>query len=415
MECGLGKSLIITEFARHAREDLGRDRPVLIVAPLMVVPQMIGEIRRFYGDGLPVEQVKASELPAWTQSPRDAIGITNYDALTDKVQAGRLGGLVLDESSLLKSHYGSWGQHCIRLGKGIDWKLCATGTPAPNDRIEFANHAVFLDAFPTVNAFLARFFVNRGETQNRWELKPHALGPFYRALSHWSIFVTNPGVYGWRDNVGGMPPIEVEIHDVGLTEEQESIVQAESGLLFPMPGGGIATRGKMAQLAKGRHKGKDIDTLKPGFIRRLVDSFNGDQCIIWCRYNAEQDAIAAMFPDAANVDGTTKPHVRVDLVREFQEGRRRILISKPKILGFGLNLHMARYMVFSTLQDSWEEYHQAVKRANRYGSTGKLRVHIPITELERPMIETVLRKADRIEADTREQERIFKEHGYAVA
>lgn len=245
-------------------------------------------------------------------------------------------------------------------------------------------------------------------------MKPHALGPFYRALSHWSIFVTDPAVYGWRDNTGGMPPIEVEIHDVPLTAEQESIVRDESGLLFPVPGGGIASRARFAQLAKGRHKGKAVDTAKPGFVRDLVASFGGEQSIVWCRYNAEQDAVAALLPDAANVDGRTPPGRRAELVAEFQAGRRRCLVSKPKILGFGLNLQMASRMVFSTLQDSWEEYHQAVKRANRYGSTRRLRVHVPVTELERPMVETVLRKADRVEADTREQERIFREHGYVA-
>jgi hypothetical protein len=56
------------------------------------------------------------------------------------------------------------GADVHRLGRGLDWKLALTGTPAPNDRIEYANHAVFLDHFPTVNSFLARFFVNRGQT-----------------------------------------------------------------------------------------------------------------------------------------------------------------------------------------------------------------------------------------------------------
>jgi hypothetical protein len=139
-------------------------------------------------------------LASWTQTTNGEIGITNYDALDEDVDTGSLGALILDESSMLKSHYGKWGQDCIRIGRGLDWKLCLTGTPAPNDRIEYANHAVFLDHYPTVNSFLARFFVNRGKTDERWELKPHALRPFYEALSHWCIFVSNPAVYGWKDN-----------------------------------------------------------------------------------------------------------------------------------------------------------------------------------------------------------------------
>ena len=66
-------------------------------------------------------------------------------------------------------------------------------------------------------------------------------------------------------------------------------------------------------------------------------------------------------------------------------------------------------MVFSGLQDSFESYYQAVKRANRYGSTELLEVHIPVTEIEAPMIDTVMRKADRVRKDTEEQEAIFRE------
>jgi hypothetical protein len=79
------------------------------------------------------------------------------------------------------------------------------------------------------------------------------------------------------------------------------------------------------------------------------------------------------------------------------------------VLGFGLNLQVATRQVFSGLQDSFESYYQAVKRSNRIGSTVPLNVHIPVTELERPMVDTVLRKAKQVQSDTEEQERIFKE------
>jgi hypothetical protein len=67
-------------------------------------------------------------------------------------------------------------------------------------------------------------------------------------------------------------------------------------------------------------------------------------------------------------------------------------------------------MVFSGLQASYEQYYQAVKRSNRYGSTRPLNVHIPVTEVEEPMVQNVLTKAGRVDSDTREQEVIFKEH-----
>jgi hypothetical protein len=401
-DCGLGKTLMELEFARYVLA--AQRRNVLMVAPLMVVPQTIEECRKFYGDTLPIEQIAAKDLAKWLRSDaKGRLGITNYDALRDDTPAGHLGGLILDESSMLKSHYGKWGQVCLRMGAGIDYKLACTGTPAPNDRIEYANHAVFLDAFPNVNAFLARFFVNRGQTNERWELKPHALRPFYRALSHWSIFLTDPSTYGWKDNVHSIPPIHVHIDEVRLSQAQERAVQQETGQLFVTNLGGITTRSRLSRLAKCE------SSPKPKFIADMVRSWPNESTLIWCRYNDEQRAIEQVLPEAASIDGDTPQDERQRIVDDFKAGRVRVLVSKPKILGFGLNLQICTRQVFSGLQDSYEEYYQAVKRSNRIGSTKPLNVHIPVSEVERPMVENVLRKAHRVEADTCEQEAMFRD------
>ena len=408
-DCGLGKTLMFLEWCRHVTEQLPEDRAILIVSPLMVIKQTLAECRHWYSDRLPIDHIDASKLSHWMCHGKGRIGITNYDSLSDETPKGRIGAIVLDESSMLKSHYGKWGQTCLRLGRGLDWKLACTGTPAPNDRIEYANHAVFMGAFPTVNSFLARFFINRGQTQERWALKPHALNPFYRALSHWAVFLRSPATYGWKDNCEALPPIHTHIHDIALTSEQTSLAFHETGRLFVDQPGGITSRSVLSQIAKGSNKGKRISSNKAAFIRDIVNTWPTESTIIWCIYNAEQDIIRESFPDAANIDGSTPYDLRQTLVDDFKSGRTRVMISKPKVLGFGLNLQIATRQVFSGLQDSYESYYQAVKRSNRYGSTNPLHVHIPVTDIERPMVDNVLRKAAMVDRDTQEQERMYHE------
>lgn len=402
-DCGLGKTPMLLEFAQAARQSGKR---TLIISPLMVVSQTVAECERFYG--WRPEVVASKDLNDWLAGSGAAIGITNYDALNDETKQGNLGALILDESSMLKSHYGKWGQVILKLGEGLQWKLCCTGTPAPNDRIEYANHAVFLDHFANVNAFLATYFVNKGQTQERWVLKPHALPVFYRALSHWAFFLTNPATYGWSDNSRGIPPINVHIHDVALTDEQTEVIGTETGELFATKMGGITSRSVMGQIAKGSHRGKDIDTNKPAFVRELCESWPDESTIVWCIYNREQELLEQALPEAASITGSTPLSKRQELIDAFKAGKIRTLISKPKILGFGLNLQIATRQIFSGLQDSYESYYQAVKRSNRIGSTLPLNVHIPVTDIEYPMIESVLRKSKRVQADTEEQERLFK-------
>tara|TARA_Y100000593_G_scaffold68123_1_gene125197 strand:+ start:1881 stop:3335 length:1455 start_codon:yes stop_codon:yes gene_type:complete len=399
-DCGLGKTPILLEFARHARE---QGKRALIISPPMVVEQTIQEAGRFFGD-LPIERVRSSGLQKWLDdSGTDTIGITNYEALKHDLNPGDLGCLVLDESSMLKSHYGKYARGCINLGSACEYRLCCTGTPAPNDRIEYANHAVFLGASRTVNAFLARYFINRGQTQNRWELKPHALRPFYRDLSHWSIFISDPSVYGWHDNCETIPPIHVHVEDVEMTRQQIDKVQRLTGGLFATSSGGIGQRSKLGQIAKSG------DSRKPAYIRDRISSWPDESTIIWCLYNDEQSRLSKAIPEAVSVTGTTTESTRIKHIDAFKRGEVKTLISKPSILGFGLNLQIATRQVFSGLQDSYEQFYQAVKRSNRYGSTRPLNVHIPVCEVERPMVENVLRKSNQIEADTREQELLFRE------
>lgn len=412
LEPGLGKTGILLDFALHAMRSMPKKRVTLIVSPLMVVRQTIAEAKKFYGGEYPVKQIASRDLQSFLDSGA-GIGITNYEALTEDITPGRLGALIGDETSIMKSHYGAWGQKMIDIGRGLEWKLALTGTPAPNDRIEYANHAVFMDAFPNVNSFLARFFINRGKTNERWELRPHAIEPFYRALSDWCIFCTNPATYGWKDNSDNIPPIHSHVHHIDLTDEQHAAVTKEGGTLYFVAAGGITSRQKYAQIAKGNHNGEKIETRKPAFICDLVGSWKeSESTIIWCRYNPEQDRLADMMPDAASIDGSTPYEKRDELIDAFKDGQIKTIISKPKVMGFGLNLQIATRQVFSSCQDSYEEYYQAVKRSNRVGSKRPLNVHMPVTELEVPMMENVLRKAAMVQRDTEEQERIFKQYGF---
>lgn len=419
VECGLGKTAIITEYALHVAQRLPRGKRFLIVSPLMVIPQTLAEVERFYGGQLTIHRIPSGSLQDWFDDD-DAlcrIGITNYEAIRPEIDTrGRLGALVLDESSMLKSHYGKWGTKLVEMGRGVEWKLCATGTPAPNDRIEYANHAVLMDAFPNVNAFLARFFVNRGQTDNRWEMKPHALEPFYRSISHWCIFVTNPATYGWKDNSDTLPPIHVHVDDVPLTDEQQQLAFGTTGELFANKIGGIGSRSVLSQIAKGSHRGEAVPTHKPGHIRWMIESWPEESTIVWCRYNAEQDLLAKTLSASKalaaggvrSIDGKTPDDERQAIVDDFKAGRIRTLITKPKILGFGLNLQVATRQVFSACEDSYEEFHQAVKRSNRVGSTRPLHVHLPVTDIERLQMDNVLRKARLVQRDTEEQEAIFR-------
>jgi superfamily II DNA or RNA helicase len=203
------------------------------------------------------------------------------------------------------------------------------------------------------------------------------------------------------------PPIIVHVDHIELTDEQRTAAQQLTGDLLTTSLGGIGTRGKLSQIAKGKN---GIASNKNGFIRKQVESWMDDEStIIWCHYNDEQEQMEKTFSEAVSISGDTPEAKRQLYIDQFKSGKVKTLISKGKILGFGLNLQVCTRMIFSGLKDSYEEYYQCVKRANRIGSTRPLNVHIPVTELEMPFVENVMRKASRVQSDTAEQEQLFRD------
>jgi hypothetical protein len=194
-----------------------------------------------------------------------------------------------------------------------------------------------------------------------------------------------------------------------MTSEQEDACRAAGGNLFgEMPKGGIGTRGTWGRIGKGIAKGgKKIASNKPQIVCDLTKGDGGS--LVWCKYNDEQDMLAKMMPEAESMSGDTPEEERMEMLARFQSGESPTLISKDSIIGFGLNLQVARRQVFSTIEDSWEKFHQCVMRSNRTGSKWPLDVYLPVTEVERPMLDTVLKKAYRIEEDVKEQESLFRE------
>jgi superfamily II DNA or RNA helicase len=123
-DCGLGKTLLILEYAKAVLPTFAGEKGVLIVAPPMVCDQTIDEAQKFYGDALPIERVDSGKLSEWLATCGGKIGITNYEAFRNELPQGQLGALILDESSSLKSMYGKYAQGCIALGKGASFDVC---------------------------------------------------------------------------------------------------------------------------------------------------------------------------------------------------------------------------------------------------------------------------------------------------
>src|SRR3990167_11402603 len=116
----------------------------------------------------------------------------------------RLSGVAFDESSRLKGGGGVIKWHLIRSCRGIEYKLSATATPAPNDTMEYASQASFLEKLRNEGEILWTYFSR--DKYGTWSVKPHAREAFYRFMASWSIYLRDPKDYGFNDILATLPP-----------------------------------------------------------------------------------------------------------------------------------------------------------------------------------------------------------------
>lgn len=196
-DCGLGKTPIQLSWAYQVHKHTSGK--ILILAPLAVAEQTRREAEKFGYDAKVVEE-QAECI--------DGINITNYEKL-DRFVAKEFIGVVLDESSILKSYSGKVRTAIIQNFHDVPYKLACTATPAPNDYMELGNHSEFCGVM-TRAEMLSMFFVHDGGETSKWRLKGHATDVFWQWLATFSVFIDNPANIGYEVSGYDLPRLNIE-------------------------------------------------------------------------------------------------------------------------------------------------------------------------------------------------------------
>jgi hypothetical protein len=358
------------------------------------------------------------------------IGICNYEKMIPGVmdELRLLGAVALDESSILKTGGGTIKWNLIKSCRGIEYKLSLTATPAPNDAMEYASQAAFLEVLRHEGEILWTYFTK--DKTGAWRVKPHAKEAFYRFMCGWSVYLRHPEAYGFVEGCERPPEPVMEEIGIEATREQaelaHALTAAATGDMLANERLGIRERSQLSQIAKGflynrgdaegaEKKGKRevrrIASLKPEVVaaRALADMRDGLSVLIWTVFDEEAEILRELMGDAAEyLNGATPERERVGIIERFRHGECRCLVSKARMLGYGLNFHHVGSMIFSGWDDSFEAFYQALRRAWRRGQTRRLRVWLPvIEELEGAQLRNVQAKAARFDEETALQERLY--------
>lgn len=362
-DCGLGKTPMQLEWARHVMIHTGK--PVLILAPLAVASQTVREGAKF--------EIEVSESVGDDTVGRSGIYVTNYEKL-HRFDAAAFGGVVLDESSILKNYAGKYRNDLIESFAATPFRLACTATPAPNDHMELANHAEFLGAMKRAE-MLSMFFVHDGGSTASWRLKGHAEETFWSWVASWAVMLRRPSDLGFSDDGFTLPELTVHQH---VTQSDASI----PGQLFVTDARTLSER-RAARKASIRARCERVAS---------IVNHSGGSWVIWCGLNAESELVTSLVHGAVEVTGSMSDEQKRDALVGFSMDEFSVLVTKPRIGGFGLNWQHCHQIAFVGLSDSYEQYYQAVRRCWRFGQLQAVHVHIVIDEREGDVIRNVQRK-----------------------
>ena len=363
-DCGMGKTIMQLSWAEQVCNHAGG--MVLIVAPLAVAAQTCREGHTF---GIHVNKARTAD------DLQPGANITNYEMLAH-FEGVDFSGVVLDESSILKSYTGAIRNQIISMFKFTPYRLACTATPAPNDYMELGNHSEFLGCMDRTE-MLAMFFIHDGGDTSKWRLKGHASSKFWDWVASWACMVTKPSDLGYEDGDFELPELNINTHVIESGMNQD-------GRLFAV------TETTLSEQQKARRNTVEI---KADMIAGYVNS-SDDSWLIWCDLNAESEHLALSIPDAIEVRGADTAEHKEDAMLGFADGKYRVLVTKPSIAGFGMNWQHCNKIAFCGMSHSYEQFYQAVRRCWRFGQTQPVDVEIFVTDLEQSIVDNVIRKKD---------------------
>lgn len=373
---GLGKTLMALSWADAIVRATGHN--VLILTPLAVAAQFIREADKF---GISAKQArKQSEVAS-------GVTVTNYEKL-EHFDLSSFGGVVLDESSILKAYDGKTRTMLIEACQQIPFRLAATATPAPNDFMELGNHAEFLGVMSYTD-MLAMFFTHDGGETQKWRLKGHAEGAFWRWMCSWSVMLRHPRDLGYDVAGFDLPPLNQQQHTVDVE------YKPNGDTLFPLE----------ARTMQERIKARK-DTVQERVDMAAALTPDDKPFVWWCNLNGESEALAKAIPGAVEVRGSDSEAEKERKLIAFSNGETRVLITKPKICGFGMNWQHCADTGFVGLNDSFEQVYQAIRRFWRFGQTKPVNVHFIAAETEGAVVANIRRK----EADAERMAKAMVSH-----
>lgn len=288
--------------------------------------------------------------------------------------------VVIDELSSFKNPQAKRFRALRKVMPHVNRVVGLTGTPSPNGFMDLWAELYLLDFGErlgrTLGAYRDQYFTaaaHNGYVVYKWAARKGAEAKIYQLISDICVSMTAGDYLQLPERIDNVIPVPLDPAELALyrTMEQDQILQLEEGTVAALSA--AAVMGKLLQMANGQvyddqHGVIRIHRRKVEALAEIIDTTD-EPVLVFYSFRHDLAAISQQLPA---VRCLTSP----EDIRDWNEGKIRVLLAHPASVGYGLNLQEGgRTIVWYGPTWSLELYQQANARLHRQGQEKPVIIH----------------------------------------
>lgn len=394
LDMGLGKTVITLTAVNELIYDRFEVSRVLVIAPKRVAEDTWTREHKKWDH---LRELRISKVLGTVQQRKKAleqdadvyvIGRDNVVWLVDhysKKKYWPFDMIIIDELSSFKNPQAKRFR-ALRKILGVTQRVVGlTGTPSPNGLMDLWAQVYLLDRGErlgrTIGAYREKYFragARNGYVVYKWEPLKGAKEQIEEKISDICVSMSAADYLTLPERIDNVIPVKLTDAEMELYKrmEQDQLLQIEDSDVVALNAAAVMT--KLLQIANGSVYSMDgtvvnIHNAKLEALQEIIDTTDSP-VLVFYSYKHDLTKIMNAIPSARILNGPED-------IRDWNDGKVRVLLAHPASVGYGLNLQEGGHtIVWYGLTWSLELYQQANARLYRQGQEKPVIIHHLIAE-----------------------------------
>lgn len=388
LDMGLGKTVITLTAINDLMYDYLEISKVLVIAPLRVADTTWPDECRVWEH---LRHLRIAKILGDVTNRKKALSENADIYVINREQVSWLVGIygskwpfdmvVIDESSSFKSPKSKRFKDLRKVRPFMKRIVELTGTPAPNGLLDLWSQIYLLDMGErlgkTISEYRRRYYTpgrGNGMVTYEWNLNEGDDEVIFKKIEDICVSMKSEDYLTLPEVVYNVIPVKLKANELKLYKqlEKDMVIDLQGQELVALSAGALSN--KLLQMANGQvytdeHKVLRIHKAKIEAMYDIIEANEHKNLLVMYWFNHDLDQLKGAFPYARVLKDSQD-------IRDWNEGRIRMLLMHPASAGHGINLQRGGHIVvWFGLTWSLELYQQANKRLHRSGQAKNVFIH----------------------------------------